>query len=201
MNFSTSQLNALKEIISSGTKHASISSSKLIGKEISIDVQKINFVPVTKIPELFGKSDIPIVGLYFKIFGDLRGNTLFVFPEETADSLIKSLIANFSIENTAELDEIGKSALMELGNILTNSFLNSVAQMLDIKVLLSVPHYALDMLGAVIDLLLIEIAQVAEQVLLVKTEISLSEKKFSGSHLIFFDIFSVEKIFDKLRLK
>ncbi len=199
--FSPVKLDALREIISIGTAHSATALSKLIDKTITVNVPELNVVPLSKIPELLGGAELSIVGLYFRISGDLTGNILLFFPQPTVNSLIEMLTANITTGSIVELTEIEKSALMELGNILTNSYLNAMAETMDIKILLSVPYYASDMLGAVIDFLLIEIAQVSDYVLLMKTVIESTEIILNGNFIIFPDRASFEKIFDRIGLK
>lgn len=83
---------------------------------------------------------------------------------------------------------------MELGNVLTNSYLNAMAEMMDMKILLSVPYYSSDFLGAVIDLILIEIAEVSDYALLMKTDITLEDVKLTGNFMFFPDTPSFDKI-------
>lgn len=199
--FSSVELDALREVISIGTGHAATALSQLIDKTIAVKVPEMNLIPIGSIPELLGGAELSITGLCFKISGDLSGRILLFFPEETSNLLIELLTANIKHGSLVEMNQIEKSALMEVGNILANSYLNAIAKMLDMKILLSVPYYSKDFLGAVIDLLLIEIAAVSDYALLMKTYIESPNITLSGNFTIFPDRLSFEKIFHKLGLK
>ncbi len=50
------------------------------------------------------------------------GNVLLVFPDDTAEELCQLL-------GTTMKDEMGPTALQEVGNILTSSYLNAIVEM------------------------------------------------------------------------
>ncbi|MFH8039151.1 MAG: chemotaxis protein CheC [Candidatus Aenigmatarchaeota archaeon] len=199
--FSLIELDAIREIINIATAHSASALSKLLDKTILVKVPKVEVVPINKIPELLGGSELPIVGIYFNFSEELSGRIFLFFDKDTAETLVKYLTANITCFNSSEQEEINRSALMELGNILANSYLNAIAEMMNMKILLSVPYYASDMLGAVIDALLIEIAMVADYALLLNTVIESREVKISGNFLIFPDKESFEKMFKSIGLK
>jgi len=200
-NFTKIELDALHEFINIGTGRAATALSELIDKKVSIKVPEIKIVPISQVPGLLGGPEIPVVGLYFKIMGDLSGSILLFFDFESSNQLANFLTAGIADEKTSGFEEIKESALMEAGNILTNSYLNALSDMMDNKILLSVPSYASDMLGAVIDIALIEIAQNADNALLMKTEIDSPGTKLNGSFVIFPDNESFEKIFNKIGIE
>lgn len=62
------------------------------------------------------------------------------------------------------------SALKEVGNILAGSYLTSLSAFTGLTFVPMVPAMAVDMAGAVLDYVLAEFGQVADQVLLIETE-------------------------------
>jgi len=198
--FTEMEKDALKEFVNIGTGHAATALSKLIDKEVTVSIPDLALVPIGKVPEKLGGPEMSIVGLYFKIIGDITGSVLLFFPLQTASSLTSLLTAGIKPEGASEYEELERSAMMELGNIMTNSYINALAEMLDAKIFISVPYYSADVLGAVVDLLLIEIAQVADYALLMETIIESPEIKLSGNFIIFPDAPSLEKIFSKVGL-
>ncbi|MFH1368944.1 MAG: chemotaxis protein CheC [Elusimicrobiota bacterium] len=191
------QLNALKEFIDAGTAHAAAALSELLDKKAIVNISKTKVVDVTKIPEHLGGEHLNIIGLYFKVSGDIKGNILLIFDEKQAGMLLNILLAGIDPGDTPEFDSMRKSALMELGNIMTNSYLNALAHMIDMKMLLSVPRYAADELASVIDFLLIELIAAVDQALLMDIIIKLPETEINGSFIIVPDTVSLEKIFNR----
>lgn len=217
--------DALKEVMNVGTAHAVNAVAMMIGKKVMISVPNLSLIPLKAVPEKVAREkgvEQIIVGLYFKIYGDLSGNILLIFPKESAERLKYLLLGkNFggagkplrfggaslarSGEKKEEDDEIEKihlerSALMEVGNILTNSYLNALAAITDFTLFPSIPHYAEDMLGAVLDYLLIEISKNSDSAIFMETEFSAEDVSLSGDFLIFPDSDSLEKILGKIGL-
>src|SRR3989339_725711 len=195
------ELDALREFISVGTGHAATALSKLIDKDISVKIPHLNLVPVGEVPGKLGGPDLAIVGLYFKVYGDIEGSILLFFPQDTANTLLTFLMAGLPRSDGAEFDVMAQSALMELGNILANSYVNALARMMDAQILISVPYFSSDALGAVVDFLLIEVAQAGDYALLMDTVIDSPGEKLAGNFIIFPDTPSLEKIFRKMGLR
>jgi chemotaxis protein CheC len=195
------QLDALREVINIGTGHAANALSKLIDQKINVEVPDVSLVPLTKVPELMGGHDLPIVGLYFKFYGGISGNILLFLPENVTDALLDFLTAGVPVGDAAEKEAMQESALLELGNIVANSYLNAIAEMMDTKIFISVPYYSRDQLGAMIDVLLIQIAEAADHALLMETLIESTEKKLKGNIAIFLEEDSLGVVFENIGLK
>jgi len=199
--FSKTQFDVLHEVVNVGTGHAASALSRLIDQKIMVRVPDVQLVPLSKVSEYLGGAETAIVGLYFKFSGDLSGSILLFLSEEVTESLIEMLIAGVDLGDPEETENVQKSALLELGNIVANSYLNAIAEMMDMRVLISVPYYAKDMLGAIIDVLLIEIAEAADFALLLETDIESAERKINSNIAIFLDDESLNKIFAKTGLE
>ncbi|MCB4791133.1 MAG: chemotaxis protein CheC [Elusimicrobia bacterium] len=191
--FNKLQMDILREIINTGTGHAATALSALIDKKIIMVVPEVKLVRLEKVPEYLGGAQLPVVGLLFKMSNDISGSILLFFTQENSDLLSKLLTADLYSDK-----DLNKSAIMELGNIAVNSYLNAIAEMMDFKILISVPYYAKDLLGAVIDFLLIEIAEVSEYALLMETFLESPDVKLKGNLIIFPDNKSLDKMFDKV---
>jgi chemotaxis protein CheC len=200
--FSKTQLDMMHEVINIGTGHAADALSRLIDEKVLVNVPEVKMVPLAKMPEHLGGPETPIVGLYFRFSGDLAGSILLFLPEEVTGSLVQFLTAGVDLGDPQEKENVQKSALMELGNIVANSYLNAIAELMDMRIFISVPYYSQDQLGAMIDVLLIQIAEVADYALLLETFVESSPtRKVSCNLAIFLEDESLNKIFDKTGLK
>jgi len=191
------KIDALKEIINIGTGHAATALSEFIHKRVTVKVPDISVALISKMPELMGGADLRIRGFYFTLTGDFTGGIFLYFPEETAEGLANTILADMDEKG----EEMKKSALMELSNITTNSYINAIANMIDSKIYISVPFYSADMLGAIIDFMLIEISQNADYALLMETFIEIEGEKISGKFIFMPDIISFNKLFERLGIK
>ena len=200
-NFSESELDALREFVNISTAHSATALSKMVDKTIDVQVPQMKLVPVPDIPKMLGGSESHVVGLYFRISGNMSGSMLIMFPKVTSQKLVELLLADIVEEEALSFQGIAKSALMELGNVLTNSYLNALAELLNIRLLLSVPHYAEDSLGAVMDLLLIELVEAADYALMMATTITLEGTDLAGHIIMFPDNVSLDMMLNKMGVR
>ncbi|MBU0982018.1 chemotaxis protein CheC, partial [Patescibacteria group bacterium] len=148
--FSLFQEDALKEVVNIGAGNASTALSQLVNKDVDVFVPKIFFDTISKVADYLGESEKVQTVILLKMLGDITGSVLLIFPPESAVKLT-GLLTNNPKEKLQELDEIDKSALCEVGNILTGTCFSALSKFLDMSILQSVPGTASDMLGSVIN--------------------------------------------------
>ena len=84
-------------------------------------------------------------------------------------------------ETTAEtLSELEMSAMMELGNILSATYLNALAMFTQLAFIPSVPALAVDMAGAVLNGILAQFGEVADHVLVLETQFVREQEEVVG---------------------
>jgi chemotaxis protein CheC len=59
--------------------------------------------------------------------------------------------------------------MQEIGNILASAFLSAIGQLAGLSLIPSVPGYARDMAGSILDLVLIELSRLADTALVIET--------------------------------
>ncbi len=193
MEISAIRLEALKEIGNIGSGHAATSLSNMLQTRIDMAVPKVWLVPLERMGEALGEMDATRVALYLKVEGEASGKALFVLPIESAEQIAKNLLW---MEETPDVfnDEMAQSALREVGNILVSSFVIALTQFSGILLQPSVPALAVDMIGAMIDAVLIEDGKVDDNVLIIDTKLS-GLDIMEGKFLFIPDEGSLDKIF------
>ena len=189
--------DALLEVTNIGAGQAATALSQLLLSKVLINVPNLKFLPVEEIPQALGGTEQNIIGVYFTIAGDLSGRILLLFDYSSGQRLVE-LVSGTPKQGSGNFSELDRSAMMEMGNIITNSYLNGLAGLLDITLYPSVPYFAQDTLGAVIDSLLIEISMASDKALLIDTEMHIENENLKGSFLVFPDEEFMNKIFEKL---
>lgn len=103
----------------------------------------------------------------------------FVLSLEQASTFIKQMTGDsqFSFEKLP-YDEIAMSALQELGNILSGSYLSSLSDFTKLDLYPSVPALSIDMVGAIISYGLIELSQVSDFAIVIDT--ALDDDDYNG---------------------
>ena len=164
--FSSVQLDALKEVINIGGGNAATSLSQLINKPVHMTVPTIEVMAYEDMFEQVMSEDTMIDAVLTKMFGQAEGVFLLVGLEEDMKHLASIMLPENSETNSEMLD----SALKELANILVNSFLNAVTKLLDINLLTSIPLLTRDMFGAIVSSVYMESGQYDDTILILKNE-------------------------------
>lgn len=171
-NITPLHLDVLKEIGNIGAAHAATALSSLLNRKIDMHVPNVETVSFNDMMELAGGAENVVVGIYLRIEGDSQGSMFFILPIEHADRFIQSLIQDeqFSFSKNP-VSELGLSAMQELGNILSGSYLSALSDFTGLKIYPTVPGLSIDMFGAIISTGLIEISEVSDTVIVINTSI------------------------------
>ena len=165
-------LDVLKEIGNIGAAHAATSLSDLLNKKIDMQVPEVSMVSFEEMMEISGGAENVVVGIFLRIEGDVEGSMFFILPIKQANDFIRNLIHDpaFDFSNTP-VSELGLSAMQEMGNILSGSYLSALSDFTGLKIYPTVPGLSIDMFGAIISIGLIELSQVSDHVIVINTTI------------------------------
>ena len=188
------QLDALREVGNIGSGNAAVALSTMVDKKVLLSVPRASLVPLVKESDLVGGAETPVVGVYLHISGDASGSMLLLLADSSAAELAHLMVA----DPEEELTTVEQSALQETGSILAGSYLNALSQMTGILLRPSVPGFAMDMAGAIIDFILVEISQSEDYVLVIETEFDISQHKIRGHLILFPDLGSLDIILGRL---
>ena len=181
-NLSINQLDALKEIASIGAGNSATALSRMIQRRIDMNVPRVDLVPITDVPELVGGPDTVVVGIFQRVIGKAPSNILFLIPLDSALELVASMMGQERDKSQTTLDEMSESALTEIGNILAGAYLNAFFTFTGVSMLPTAPALALDMAGAILNIILVQLGELGDQALLIETNF-ISESDNIGGHL------------------
>ena len=180
--FSSAYVDALRELGNIGAGNAATALSQIVEQTVNISVPEVSIIPLAQIPEIVGPETYVYI-VYSGVLGDISGTMLFLFTEQGAAELI-GILNKEAPEKMDLSSEVARSALTEIGNILCGAYLNALTQMLGILLVPSVPDLANDMAGAILNFILIEIGEVSDEVVFIKTELYVAETRLDG-HMFF----------------
>lgn len=190
-------LDSLREISNIGAGHAVTALHQMTKRTILLQVPQVRLLPFSQVVDALGGPEEEVVGLFFRVYGGSRGNMLVVTPRSCADRLIQLLFGETAPRRP--LGEMEISALKEVGNILASTYLGAVANLLKLSLIPSIPAFSTDMAQAVVDLLLIELAEVSHQALVVQTEFGTREGDFKGHFFLLPDPASIDTLLEALK--
>jgi len=189
------QLDVLKEIGNIGSGNAATALAKMLNRKIDMDVPRAKILEFNEVSDMLGGAELPVVGILLKVSGDLTGNIMFILQLNAADRLVNMLLGNYvseidaaSSEFSRQYSEIEISALKEIGNILSGSYLSALSALTNLKIIPSVPELAIDMAGAILSVPAIEFGKVGDTVLYIETEFSEGNDKVMGDFFLVPDI-------------
>jgi len=111
------------------------------------------------------------------------------------------LLGDKKYDTIAILNDVEISALKELGNILSASYLNAIARFINKVFIPSVPGLSYDMAGAIVDCILIELGKVDNMTLLMETNFSSHQGNMRGHFFLLPDHNSLELFIDSEKWK
>jgi len=196
--FADNQKEVLEEIHNSGAIAASMALSQMTGQDIRVSFPETQLVHIGDVGEELGGEELPVGGIYVTVEGDISGGILIVLPMQQVLKF-SDLLFRREAGTTAEAGEEEISGLTEMGNILSASFINAMADSTGLTVKPDVPEVSIDMCQSVIDSILIRFNQPGDQLLLTEAHIYYGDMERVMCHLLmFFEPGSMEELIGAL---
>ncbi len=193
---SEEQQDLLKELANIGVGNAVTAlSSMLEDQKINMEVPEVKVAPLQDVPDSFGNPENLVAATYCEAECPVMGLVLvLVLPFEAAQAMVEKILP----DNGSDNNEMAQSLLMELGNIITGSYLSALSFMTGLTFQASPPKLGIDMAGAVMGTVIAETKTVDDQLILLKTELNVEQDGIDGSVLILPDSGSLQTLFKHL---
>lgn len=194
------QIDVLKEIGNIGAGNAATALAKMLRRKVDMDVPKVKVLKFQEVSEILGEADIPVVGLLLRVMGDIKGSIMFILENEAARIWVNILMGKPQTEKKGYLnfDEIEVSALKEIANILSSSYLSALSSLTGLNILPSVPELAIDMAGAILSVPAIEFGKIGDSVLYIETEYLEGDTRVVGDFFLVPDFDSYDVLLKAL---
>ncbi|WGI17824.1 chemotaxis protein CheC [Methanonatronarchaeum sp. AMET-Sl] len=139
MKIQIDSLGSFNRMAIKGADTAAKSLSMMVDKEIDVDVTKVDFIPIKELNKHLNGSKYRGVNIDYQ--GGLKGGSIIVFPPESANQIVESLMPLAGDTASDEFGEMEQSAIQEIGNIMTSGFIDGWADMLQTDIDISTPRY------------------------------------------------------------
>lgn len=194
----TSQyLDILKEIGNIGAGNATSALAQLLDTKVDMNVPQVRLLDFKEVGDLMGGADQIMAGIYLAVEGDIDGSIMFLSGIKSAKTLVNKLMMQEPAEDSEGFTEIELSALQEIGNIITGSYLNSMSMLTNLKMIPSVPYIAVDMAGAILSVPAIEFGMMGDYIMLIETKF-FDDSDLNGYFILLPDMESWKKILKSL---
>ena len=133
------ELDALGELVNIGVSRAAASLGTMVGEQVLLSVPSVAIVTRSRAAELISASRMDqMVAVRQEFHGDVSGRALLIFPEKNSLELVRAVAGDgLSLEDILELEH---EALAEIGNIILNACMATVANLLQRSLTMSLPE-------------------------------------------------------------
>jgi len=188
IELSPEQEDVLTELVNMGVGRASATLNEMIGHHIRLQVPTVKLIRKENLHHYmrYENNDVlSSVNMGFQ--GDFEGQAVLVFPQEAASILVSSLTDE--AQDSPKMDELKSGTLSEIGNILINGVMGSMANFLDVRLNYSVPNYSECQVSQ-----LSSMGAEGATILLAEASFSIDELKVQGEVLLIFHVGSFQKL-------
>jgi chemotaxis protein CheC len=190
-------IDTLREIGSIGTGNAATALSQILGREVRIALPEVRIMGYNEAIEWIGGPEEVTAGVLVKMGGQMNGILLSVQKLEFVNLVLESML-NQHVEGYEELNELSRSALIEVGNIMISTFINALSGLSDMSVNLTVPAFAVDMQGAILTVPMAEYGGMSDYLMTIGGDFIVDNHKVPCHLLLSPDIRSLNFLLRKL---
>jgi len=175
------QIDALTEIFNIGAGRAASSLSEIVGDEVHLSVPCVQLYQSSEInAETLSLNSPRLSAVKQSFSGPFDADAMLLFTEERAMEIVHDMMASqVGIEDVAEYEQ---EAMCELGNIILNACLSSIADMLNLTLNSSLPVYSVGETNAVLRKIILETNQ--PLILILHIDLAIEKRHLQG-YLVF----------------
>ncbi len=139
-NLNELQHDALVEIFNIGVGHAASAMSEIVNEEVTMSVPSITFVNRAVAAQMLGNDDgLRVCGVSQHFAGAFNTEAILMFPEDKSLDIVRLMVGE-SVP-FKELTDMEQEAMSEIGNIILNSCVGTLANIFAQELSGSLPTY------------------------------------------------------------
>ncbi len=188
--------DVLKELGNIGAGNATTALAQMLQCKVDMKVPQVQLLEFKNVGAMIGGEEHLMTGIYLGVEGDITGSIMFMMEQETAKHLVSKMMMGME-SGGDRFNEMELSALKEVGNIITGSYLNSLSDLTRLTIYPTIPSIATDMAGAILSVPAIEFGIYGDKILLIQTQFS-DEVDLNGYFILVPDADSYTKILASL---
>ena len=188
----------LMAVAEAGMHNAARGFSDMVNVNLTVTDPTVRSVPFTSVQSILGGPENEAVGIYLRSEGDLAGQFMMIVPLAKALELV-DLIMGLPSPTTQTLGPLERSALAEVGYLTGSFFLNAAAAISGLEARPTPPAVVVDMIGAILDILVLTWDGVTDNILLVEATFLQGERGIKANFWVIPDHSTLEAVRRKKR--
>lgn len=188
--------DVLKELGNIGAGNAMTALSQMLQCKVDMKVPQVRLLEFSEVGDMMGGEEQIMVGVFLGVDGDITGSMMFMVEEESARHLIQKITMGM-LPPGSEFEEMGLSAMKEIGNIITGAYLNSLSTLTNLKIFPTPPALTVDMAGAILSVPAIQFGIFGDNILLIQSQFY-DEIELDGYFILIPDLESYARILEAL---
>ena len=176
------QMDVFREIGSIGNGNAITALSGILSEKISMELPEVNILE-------FNMAQNKI--------GDAEGLMMLILKRDFIKTMIKKVLS-YEKENLLDMEEMEESLLIEVGNIMLSSYISALSSLTNIQIHLSVPQFAVNMLGGILSMPMAMMGIESDQIMMITGAFSIGGEEMDSNILLLPDIRSLNVLMKKL---
>lgn len=194
-NMNSVIFDVLREMGNIGAGNATTALAKMLDVRIDMKVPRADILTFNELTTRVAAEEEVIGAVLLAVEGDIDGVMMFVLDMKSARYLSSILLGGNS--DSEQFSEMEMSAIKEIGNIITGSYLTAISELTHLKLKASVPELKFDMAAALLSVVAIEFGKIGDKVLLLDTEFDTKEQ-IRGFFILIPELESYDKILESL---
>lgn len=188
----------LKELGNIGAGNATTALAQMLQCKVDMKVPQVQLLEFKEVGEMVGGAEQQMTAIYLGVEGEITGSIMFLMDMQTAKHLVaKMLMGMGASRGIGGFTEMELSALLEIGNIIAGSYLNSLSDLTRLTIYPTIPSIATDMAGAILSVPAIEFGVYGDKLLLIQTQFS-DEIELNGYFILVPDVDSYARMLASL---
>ena len=194
MKLTPKQIDALTELFNIGIGRGASVLNTMLNSNIRLQVPFVKVLSSIELKsemEKFGGNRIAAVDLRFK--GKFSGSAQLVFPADTAGALVTTLVGEDPTD--LDIDSIRAGTLCEIGNVVLNGVMGTIANLLELQFSFSVPGYieetAENLFGT-------DIINPSNVIVFARTRFVVEELDIEGDIILFLEVNALHELLEAI---
>ena len=191
------QMDVFREIGSIGNGNAITALSGILSEKISMELPEVNILEFNMAQNKIGDAEEIVGAVLVEMSGELSGLMMLILKRDFIKTMIKKVLS-YEKENLLDMEEMEESLLIEVGISCFSSYISALSSLTNIQIHLSVPQFAVNMLGGILSMPMAMMGIESDQIMMITGAFSIGGEEMDSNILLLPDIRSLNVLMKKL---